>query len=199
MQIPTPARKKSRQDDVYEAAARLFAEKGYHATRIQDIADELGMLKGSLYYYFSSKEDLLIKITEGHIGRIYHAIKSIAETGYPSEQKLLLAIDEHLRMFLENVHVYTIFAKENLEEIDPRLAELVRDMNRTYQELWQSMLQEGIDNGAFRADLNPHLTMRAILGMSNYTSAWYKPTGDISVRELARHFANLIMQGVQLS
>ena len=197
MQIPTPARKKSRQDDVYEAAARLFAEKGYHATRIQDIADELGMLKGSLYYYFSSKEDLLIKITEGHIGRIYHAIKSIVETGYPTRQKLLLSIDEHLRMFLEHVHVYTIFAKENLEEIDPKLAELVRDMNRAYQELWMQMLQEGIDNGAFRADLNPHLVMRAILGMNNYTSAWYDSTGEVSIRELARQFADLILLGVQ--
>lgn len=197
MQIPTPARKKSRQDDVYAAAARLFAEKGYHATRIQDIADELGMLKGSLYYYFSSKEDLLIKITQGHIGKIYHAIKAIVETGYPSKQKLLLAIDEHLRMFLEHVHVYTIFAKENLEEIDPKLAALVRDMNRTYQELWEQMLQDGVDKGDFRADLNPHVMMRAILAMCNYTSAWYKPTGDISERELARQFADLIMQGVQ--
>ncbi|MGB1253869.1 MAG: TetR/AcrR family transcriptional regulator [Candidatus Promineifilaceae bacterium] len=198
MQIPTPSRKKSRQDDVYEAAARLFAEKGYHATRIQDIADELGMLKGSLYYYFNSKEDLLIKITEGHIGRIYHAIKAIVETGYPSRQKLMLAIDEHLRMFLEHVHVYTIFARENLEGIDPKLAQLVRDMNRTYQELWMQILQEGIDSGEFRPDLNPHLMMRAILAMCNYTSAWYQPSGDISVRELARQFANLIMAGVQI-
>ena len=197
MQIPTPARKKSRQDDVYAAAARLFAEKGYHATRIQDIADELGMLKGSLYYYFNSKEDLLIKITEGHIGRIYHAIKAIVETRYPSKQKLLLAIDEHLRMYLENVHVYMIFAKENLEGIDPKLAALVRDMNRTYQDLWVQVLQEGIDAGDFRADLNPHLIMRAILAMCNYTSAWYKPTGEISVRELARQFADLMMIGVQ--
>ncbi len=198
MKVPSPPhdRKKSRQDDVYAAAARLFAEKGYHATRIQDIAEELGMLKGSLYYYFNSKEDLLVKITEGHIGRIHRAIEAVVNTGYSSKQKLMLAIDEHLRMYLENVHVYMIFANENLQEIDPTTAALVRDMNRSYQILWIQILQEGIDNGEFRADLNAHLMMRAILGMNMWTSAWYNPEGEISIRELARQFADLILRGV---
>ena len=189
-------RKKARQEEVHAVAARLFATKGYHATRIQDIADELGMLKGSLYYYFSSKEDLLVKITEGKIEQLYEAIGHIVNTGYSPTQKLTLAIDEHLRFFQQHVHIYTIFVKEQLADINRRTANKARQSNKAYQALWNSILQEGIDQGEFRPDLDPEITMRAILGLCNYTWTWFDPDGRVPLRELARQFAELIIDGI---
>lgn len=189
-------RRKSRQDEVYAAAAKLFATKGYHATRVQDIADELGILKGSLYYYFSSKEDLLVKITEGRIEKLLEAIQAIADTGYPPRQKIALAIDEHLRFFQEHVHIYTIFVREQLADINKRTANNARKMNRVYQQLWKEMLEEGIAAGEFRADIDTELIMRAILGLCNYTWTWYDPTGRVQIRELARIFTDLILSGI---
>lgn len=189
-------RRKSRQDELYAAAARLFATKGYHATRVQDIADELGMLKGSLYYYFSSKEDLLVKITEGRIEELLEAIQAIVATGYPPRQKVALAIDEHLRFFQQHVHIYTIFVKEQLADINKRTANNARKMNRAYQQLWREMLEEGIDTGDFRPDIDSELIMRAILGLCNYTWTWYDPAGRVQIRELARIFTDLILSGI---
>ncbi len=189
-------RKKSRQEEVYATAAKLFATKGYHATRVQDIADELGILKGSLYYYFSSKEDLLVKITEGKIEELLAAIEAIAQTGYPPRQKLALAIDEHPRFFQQHVHIYTIFVKEQLADINKRTANNARKMNRAYQQVWKRMVEEGIKSGEFRPDLDTELIMRAILGLCNYTWTWYDPAGRVQIRELARIFTEMILSGI---
>ena len=190
-------RKKSRQEEVYATAARLFATRGYHATRMQDIADELGMLKGSLYYYFDSKEDLIVKITSGRIEELYEAIDAIVQTGYSPTQKLTLAIDEHIRFFQEHVHIYTIFVREQLANINDGTASSADVMNKKYQNLFRQILQEGIDAGEFSADIDTQIIMRAILGMCNYTWSWYDPNGRIPVRELARIFTQMVLGGIK--
>ena len=190
-------RKKSRQEEVYAAAARLFATRGYHATRMQDIADELGMLKGSLYYYFDSKEDLIVKITSGRIEELLKAVQAIVDTGYSPTQKLTLAIDEHLRFFQDHVHIYTIFVREHLSDINDGTANTADLLNKQYQNLFTQILQEGIDAGEFSAETDTQVVMRAILGMCNYTWSWYDPDGRVPVRELARMFTQLILGGIK--
>ena len=189
-------RKKSRQEEVYATAAKLFATRGYHATRMQDIADELGMLKGSLYYYFDSKEDLIVKITSGRIEELYEAINAIVQTKYPPTQKLTLAIDEHIRFFQDHVHIYTIFVREQLANINDGTATSADVMNKKYQNLFRQILQEGIDAGEFSAEIDTQIIMRGILGMCNYTWAWYDPKGRIPVRELARMFTQMVLKGI---
>ena len=190
-------RKKSRQEEVYATAAKLFATRGYHATRMQDIADELGMLKGSLYYYFDSKEDLIDKITSGRIEELYDAIQAIVDTGHAPTQKLTLAIDEHIRFFQDHVHIYTIFVREQLANINDGTANSADVMNKKYQNLFRQILQEGIDAGEFSADIDTQIIMRAILGMCNYTWSWYDPDGRIPVRELARMFTQMVLGGIK--
>lgn len=190
-------KKKARQDEVYAVAARLFATQGYHATRIQDIADELGILKGSLYYYFSSKEDLLARVTEGYVEEIYGAIEAIVNTGYSPVQKLTLAIDEHLRLYQENAYIYAIFTQENLTTIDHDTAVAVDNLNKQYVRLWAQILQEGVEQDDFRADLDTTIIARAILGMCNHILFWYDPDGRLPIRELARIYTQLILNGVQ--
>lgn len=190
-------KRKARQDDVYTAAAKLFAEKGYHATRIQDIADELGMLKGSLYYYFSSKEELLVNITSGRIEESIAALRGILATTYTPTEKLTLAIDEHLRLYQEHANIYTIYMQENLHEINAATAEQVSRLSKAYQQLWAQLLCEGIDSGDFQMDLDVEITVKAILSMCNNTIIWYNPSGRVPIRELARLFANLVLNGVK--
>jgi TetR/AcrR family transcriptional regulator, cholesterol catabolism regulator len=187
-------KKKAKQDAVYETAVRLFATKGYHATRIQDIADELGMLKGSLYYYFSSKEDLLTRVTAGYLEEIIAAIQDIVQTGYAPTQKLTLAIDEHLRLYQKNAYIYAIFAQENLKT---ETAVSIDQLTTTYNDLWEQIIQEGIDAQQFASHLDVKITAKAILGMCNHTLVWYNENGRLPIREIARQFAELILQGVE--
>lgn len=191
------SRSKSRQEEVYAAAARLFATKGYHATRMQDIAEEVGILKGSLYYYCDSKEDLIVKITQGRIEELLIALQTIVNTGYNPTQKLTLAIDEHLRFFQSHVHIYTIFVKEQLTGINDRTGNTAERVNKTYQNLFKEILEAGIETGEFRSDIDVQIVMRAILGMCNYTWTWYDPDGRVSIRELARMFTEIVLRGVK--
>ncbi len=189
--------KKARQEEVYETAARLFAERGYHATRIQDIADELGMLKGSLYYYFSSKENLLVKVIEGYVEEIYAALAEIVNTGYSPRRKLILAIETHLQLFHQNAYVYAIFMQENLTTIDRATAVTVQQRNKAYARLWEQILEQGVQQGDFRSGLDIPVTARAILGMCNHTLTWYRVDGRLPIRELARVHAQLVLQGIE--
>ncbi|MCA9980698.1 MAG: TetR family transcriptional regulator [Anaerolineales bacterium] len=192
----TPEKRKARQDDVYTAAAKLFAQKGYHATRMQDIADELGLLKGSLYYYFSSKEELLLNLTQGHIEEAITAVSGILATGYTPTEKLTLAIDEHLRLYQEHAHIYAIFMQENLRLINRDTAVQVDTLTKQYEQLWAQILRAGVDAREFAPDLDIEVTVKAILSMCNNTINWYNPHGRVPIRELARIFANLILKGV---
>lgn len=190
-------KKKARQNEIYATAAELFANKGYHATRIQDIANQLGMRKGSLYYYFATKEELLARVTEGRIEEMLAAMEAIIATNHTPTQKLTLAIDEHLRLYKKHANIFAIFTQENLAEISVETAKVVRTVSKKYQSLWKAILQEGIERGEFQEGLDLEITMQAILGMCNHTLIWYKSEGRLEIREIARLFAQLIISGIQ--
>ncbi|MFT5193933.1 MAG: hypothetical protein ACI85U_000939 [Candidatus Promineifilaceae bacterium] len=106
-------------------------------------------------------------------------------------------MDEHIRFFQEHVHIYTIFVREQLANINDGTANSADVMNKKYQNLFRQILQEGIDAGEFSADTDTQIIMRAILGMCNYTWSWYEPDGRIPVRELARMFTQMILGGIR--
>ena len=106
---------KARNAEILQTAARVFRQKGFHATRIQDIADELGMRKGSLYHYISSKEDLVQGLVAGVLERMIEETSSILATGHSARRKLAMAIEAHLRLTLEDRDIWGILMRENLE------------------------------------------------------------------------------------
>ena len=119
------SKKQAKTEEIYAIAARLFATKGYHATRIQDIADELGLLKGSLYYYFASKEDLLVQLVQSRLGEAHQVVRQIIEGEGNAAAKLQCAIGEHLRLYQQSAHIYALFYYENLAQIHPATAQTV--------------------------------------------------------------------------
>lgn len=186
----------ARERRVFDTAARLFATRGYHATRMQDIADELAMQKGSLYYYFDSKESLLLEIVERRVGVALAAMQAIMETDALPTAKLKEAVAAHLNVFQEHADLYTIFNFERLNLIHPQAAETVDELAHAYEMLWRRLLQEGIAAGEFRADLDAPVLVKAIVGMFNSTLLWFDPAGRLTVGETAVIFAQFILQGL---
>jgi TetR/AcrR family transcriptional regulator, cholesterol catabolism regulator len=86
-------------EEIIAAAAKVFQTKGYHAATVQDIADAVGILKGSLYHHVKSKEDLLYLIVKEPIARIYERMSEIVAGDLPAEEKLRSAIRAHLEAF----------------------------------------------------------------------------------------------------
>ncbi len=194
----TVARKRQlREQEIYDTAARLFAERGYHATRIQDIADELALQKGSLYYYVSSKEDLLVGIVERRVGTALETMRAIVAQDGSSTEKLALAVREHLRIFSRHADIYSIFLFEKLNAINAQAAEVVDRLGREYEALWYRLLSEGVACGEFRADLDQRVLVKALMGMCNSTLIWFNPQGRLPVEAVADVFARLVLTGLQ--
>ena len=190
------SKKQAKTEEIYAIAARLFATKGYHATRIQDIADELGLLKGSLYYYFASKEDLLVQLVQSRLGEAHQVVRQIIEGEGNAAAKLQCAIGEHLRLYQQSAHIYALFYYENLAQIHPATAQTVHQLTYEYERLWYELVQAGIHEGSFWPDLDVAITVKAIMGMCNATLQWYDPAGRLSVVAVGQHFTDLLLQGM---
>lgn len=191
----TPKRRAKRQA-IFDAAASRFAQHGYHAARMQDIADDLGLQKAALYYYFDSKESVLVELIRDRVGLALEAVTDIARAEVPPTEKIEQAVATHLRVFNQHADLYTIFNSEKLHSVSPEAARIVDDLGRSYEKRWEGMLSEGVQAGAFRSDLDIPVTVKAVMGMLNNTLTWYSPTGRLDIDALARRYVELIRSGV---
>lgn len=181
---------------ILDASVRLFAENGYNATRLADVASELGLHKATLYHYFDSKESILVELIKRRVGMAVSALESIAADDGSPRTKLNEAVRSHIAIFHENADLYTIFQSERLHTISDHAAELVNEPGRRYEEIFTEIIQSGIDRGDFRTDLDPQVTTKAIVGLCNSTLAWFRSGGRITIVELADRYAGMAVRMV---
>jgi len=189
---------KARNAEILQTAARVFRQKGYHATRIQDIADELGMRKGSLYHYISSKEDLVKGLAAGALERMTKETSSILATGHSARRKLAMAIEAHLRLTLEDRDIWGLLMRENLELLNRNSPADIRALVRQYESLWDRLVAEGVASGEFDPRLDQRVVVQALLAMCTGFLDWFRPDGRLPVQEVARIFAEMSLRGIQL-
>ena len=134
--------------EIIAAAAKLFKEKGYHATTIQDVADEVGMLKGSFYLHIKSKEELLYRVTKEPIRELIERQKKLMESDWPPQQKILEFIRLHLQAFDENYPHMFVFLQEKASLSEPVQAE-VAGIHFRYEALLEAILHQGVEEGGF--------------------------------------------------
>src|SRR6516165_9810684 len=182
-------------DDIVSAAAKVFRTKGYHAATVRDIADEVGILKGSLYHHFASKEELLYLVVKEPIAQMYHTISEIAAADVPAAEKLRQAILAHLEAFDRHYPHLFVYLRER-ESVKRRFREMIGFSPKEYERCWQQILREGIENGEFRADLDIQVASYGLLGMLNWLYKWYDPQGRMSIKEVAQEFTALALAGI---
>jgi len=182
-------------EEIIAAAAKVFQTKGYHAATVQDIADAVGILKGSLYHHFKSKEDLLYLIVKEPIARIYERMSEIVDSDLPAEEKLRRAIRAHLEAFDQHYPHLFVYLHER-EEMKRRFREQFKLSPKQYERCWQQILREGVKSGEFRPDLDVQVVSYGVLGMLNWLYKWYDPRGRLSVREVADQLSTLALAGL---
>lgn len=186
----------ARGAELIEVAARLFRENGYDATSMQQIADEIGILKGSLYHYVRSKEDLLWLIVEPNLRATHGEVKDILQAGSePLVERIRRAIEAHMSRFEDGTHMYVI-ARETGSSLTPKRYAAYTKMREDYGRLWHEAIQLGIDRGEVRADLDVRIAVHGILGMINWTSRWLPAQRDGSGRTGAVQFSRLVAEGI---
>jgi len=179
-------------DDIVSAAAKVFRTKGYHAATVRDIAEEVGILKGSLYHHFASKEELLYLVVKEPIAQMYRAIAEIAAADLAATEKLRRAVSAHLEAFDRHYPHLFVYLRER-EAVKRRFREMIGFSPKEYYRCWQQILQEGAENGEFRSDFDIQVTSYGLLGMLNWSCEWYDPQGRLSIQEVAEEFTALAL------
>ncbi|GMA50499.1 TetR family transcriptional regulator [Alicyclobacillus contaminans] len=176
------------------AAVKLFEQKGYHATSVQDIADAVGLQKGSLYHYIHSKEDLLLQIAHQAISEFNQRLERTLATNMSAKQKLVQAIANHLTVSVSNLQTTTVLLREAFS-LGENQHQMIQDLTDKYVDLWTRILEEGNANGEFQVT-HPKVTALAILGSCNWVYRWFNPDGQLSAEEVAEVFSSLFLNGL---
>ncbi|MDQ7028361.1 MAG: TetR/AcrR family transcriptional regulator [Ardenticatenia bacterium] len=184
----------TRREELLVVAARLFSRKGYHATSMQDIADELNILRGSLYHYIESKEGLLYELMELGIQTLMERVRPIVESDLPPDEKLARLIQQHTVTIASYPDFMAVFLHE-LKSLSPPRRERILAYRQEYDHLVRRILVEGVECGVFRP-VDVRVVSFALLGMVNWVYQWYSPDGPRSAEEIGAIFANVVLQGV---
>jgi TetR/AcrR family transcriptional regulator, cholesterol catabolism regulator len=183
----------ARRSELTRQAARLFAEKGYHGTSVGDIAEALGVQKGSLYAHIASKEDLLFDTLMEGAAAFHAALDAIPDDAAPVE-KIRLALRGHLRVVAEQLDVATVFVQEWRYLHGDRLDRFVAERHR-YEERIRELLREGRDLGDLRSDLDEGASVLLLLSAANWAYTWLQPGRDTD--DLADRFLALLVDGMR--
>lgn len=185
----------AKEQEILAVAAQLFKAKGYRATTLEDIAAAVGMLKGSLYYYIRSKEELLHMVVRDPIRQAYNTLEEIVHSDAPTTTKIALAIANHLSMFHEHYPHIAVYLHD-FHNLTQKLEQNAIETPKHYQQLWAQLLQQGIETKELRQDLDVKVAGYAMLGMCNWLYRWYKPDGNMSASAIADIFTKLTLEGL---
>jgi AcrR family transcriptional regulator len=181
-----------RRAEIISVAGRLFAERGYFNTTIRDIAEEVGILSGSLYHYFSSKEDMVYEILSEHYRVLLEESREAVAVSHPSEalRRLVSAI---FRVVEKDWVAPTILRNEHqqLRQL-PRFS-FINDVGKEFDKMWFDVITEGQRQGEVRNDVEPPVLYRFI---RDSISGWYQPVGTRKLSEIADLYNVLIFEGI---
>lgn len=189
---PRPRRSR---EDILDAAARIFHAKGYDSASVQDIADELGILKGSVYYHVRSKEDMLFEILLREHENLLEHVVDVPSLPGPALGKVREFVTRHVEHCARNLVGTGVFFRDFRSLSDERRQTIVGKRDE-YEEVLRSLLREGRGTGSVCPDLDPGLTGREIVGMLNWIYQWYNPEGPLSPEELGETMADLVVFAV---
>jgi AcrR family transcriptional regulator len=183
----------ARRSELTRAAARLFAEKGYHGTSVGDLADALGLQKGSLYAHIESKADLLWEVAREGAAAFHDALDALPDED-PVVERIRAALRAHLRVVAEQLDVATVFVREWRYLEGERRETFVRERRR-YEERLRTLFREGRERGELRTDLDDGAAALLVLSAANWAYTWLRRDADTD--DLADRFTSLLLDGMR--
>lgn len=178
-----------------EGSILLFEEKGFSETSVQDIAEAAGVTKGTFYYYFQSKEQLLMDIHSDYIGDLLERQESILQLRTSSREKITGIIGLLIGDIQQHGPSGRVFFRE-MRHLKRDNAEAVKGKREQFRLNIEELLRKGVASGEFRPQIQPDMAAFAILGATNWSYQWFNPAGSIPAGELAGIFSDMILNGI---
>jgi AcrR family transcriptional regulator len=193
MSHPYP-RSLRRRVEILKSAASAFRTRGYHATSVDDIAQTLRMTKGSLYYYFKNKEEILYVCHDHTLDLLLRALKDIQARGERPEAKLRAVVIAFVELMTEELHG-TAAVTLDVKELSPPLRRKITAKRDRFDRAVRRIIREGIDNGVFR-HVDSKFTTFAIMGGVNWIPHWFDPSGKADAHAIGVAFADFFVSGL---
>ncbi|QQS10992.1 MAG: TetR family transcriptional regulator [Rhodospirillales bacterium] len=192
-----PTKAEATRQRILDAAARVFARRGYADTRLSDIADEAGTFAGSIYYYFDSRETLVAEVLDIGVRRVFDAVRADIEAlpaGAGHRERIAAAIHAHLAFTL-SIDDFATANQRLFAQVPAEIRQRHIHVHRAYGDYWRKLLEAARRGGAIRRDLDLSVLRLQLLGAINWSLEWYKP-GRRSVRQIANQLADMVFDGV---
>ncbi|MFQ5461617.1 MAG: TetR family transcriptional regulator [Phycisphaerae bacterium] len=184
-----------RKETVMQAAEKLFAEKGYQATSVRDIAEALNIQPGSLYAHIESKDDLLWEIVSGAASRFFQAVAPILASDLVNAEKLRRLIASHVHVITENLPAAGVYSTEWRHLSEDRRREF-SDRRDDYERQVRELVGDCIREGTFAAVDEKFATL-LILSSINWIYQWYRPEGPMTPEDIARKLTDMLYNGLR--
>lgn len=202
MVVHSTAKRKNgadKRDRILRAAIKVFAQKGFYATRVSEIAKAAGVADGTIYLYFKSKDDVLITIFEDGIHRLLAILREVASSEEPFDVRITRVIELQLGL-LEDQRDLAEVITVNLRQSSTLLKQYAAPLFLEYIDVIAGLIRDGQEEGDFRKDVNPRVVARGLFGaLDAILLTWALGDADpTSLRKAASHCASLFLDGLRV-
>jgi AcrR family transcriptional regulator len=186
----------SRRDELLDLAATMFAERGLRATTVRDIADSAGILSGSLYHHFKSKEQMVEEVLGDFLNWLFERYQQIVDTE-PDPLERVKGLFMVSFEAIEHRHAQVVIYQDEAKRLSalPQFG-FVEARNREQRKMWVDVLKEGMAAGAFRPDIDVDLVYRFIRDTTWVSVRWYQPGGPLTAEEVGRQYLAIVLGGI---
>ena len=183
------------KDRIKEQSIRFFEKKGFSETSIQDIVAALNVTKGTFYYYYSSKEQLLMDIHREYIDDLLQRQRKIIDSDTSQKDKLKGIIQLLISDIARNGDSGKVFFREMRHLTEDNAADIKKRREKFRLNI-EEIIRDGAEMGEFRKQLRPDMTALAVLGITNWTYQWFNASGELAADELAEIYSSIVLDGI---
>ena len=185
---------------------RVFRAKGFHAATRNDIAEEVGMSRASLYYYVGSKEQLFRDVVSEAVTANIADAEQVVAQDLPADRKLARLIELLMESFERHYPYLYVFVQEDFSKLGGDTGSVrgpweatIQDWNKRYFDLVKQVVADGVANGDLRTTLPPGVVANCVIGMTNSSHSWFRPNGLMDAAEIGAGMARMILDGLRPS
>ncbi len=182
------------RNEILEAAAQIFSQKGYHGASMQDIAVAVNLQKASLYHHVNSKQEILFDLLNRGLDILINQVEEAIDDPGPPDAQLRKATRAYLCTLTEYQDLASVLLLE-YRSLEPHYHDRHIPKRDRFEQIWKELIQDGVDVGYFSCD-HPSLSARALLGVLNWTVTWFRADGPLSAEEIADQISDLFLMGL---
>ncbi len=186
--------RRNRYNEIINAATELFAKKGYAATSMREISENLDITKATLYHYFKSKEQILFEILDNVMDEALQNLEKISKMNISPEEKLKNVLKFYSKYYVSKQNDLILLVNE-LNSLNEKYKKILIEKEKKYLNLIKSIFNELNLQGKLK-DIPLTVLAFSFFGMVHYTIKWYHPNGSIKPDKLSEYFVEIFTKGI---